>query len=38
MREAAKLAKAIAEHKNDPKEIAEAVAKYLNIEKDGTDA
>ena len=33
MREAAKLAKVIMEHKNDPKEIAEAVADYLNIDK-----
>lgn len=30
------LAKAIAEHRNDPEEIAEAVAKYLT--KDGTEA
>lgn len=33
MKEAAKLAKVIMEHKNDPKEIAEAVASYLNVEK-----
>lgn len=30
MKEVAALAKAIAEHKNDPKEIAEAIAKYLD--------
>ena len=30
MREVAELAKAIAEHKSDPKEIAEAIAEYLN--------
>lgn len=33
MKEAAKLAKVIMEHKNDPKEIAEAVASYLNVDK-----
>ena len=27
---AGELAKAIASHKNDPKEIAEAIAEYLN--------
>lgn len=32
-REAAQLAKVIMEHKNDPKEIAQAVAEYLNIDK-----
>ena len=30
MKEVAELAKAIAAHKSDPKEIAEAIAKYLN--------
>lgn len=30
MKEITTLAKAIAEHKSDPKEIAEAIAKYLN--------
>lgn len=30
MKDVAVLAKAIAEHKSDPKEIAEAIAKYLN--------
>lgn len=34
MKEAAKLAKVIMEHKNDPKEIAEAVASYLNVDKE----
>ena len=34
MKEVAELAKAIAEHKSDPAEIAEAIAKYLS-EKDG---
>ncbi len=33
MRDAAKLAKIIMEHRNDPKEIAEAVANYLNVDK-----
>lgn len=33
MKEAAKLAKVIMEHKNDPKEIAEAVASYLDVNK-----
>lgn len=33
MKDAAKLAKVIAEHKNDPREIAEAVANYLNVSK-----
>ena len=38
MKDAAKLAKVIAEHKNDPREIAEAVANYLNVSKnDGAD-
>lgn len=32
-REVAQLAKVIMEHKNDPKEIAQAVAEYLNIDK-----
>jgi hypothetical protein len=36
MKEVMELAKAIAEHKNDPKEIAEAIAEYLDIaRKDG---
>jgi hypothetical protein len=30
MKEITTLAKAIAEHKSDPKEIAEAIAEYLN--------
>jgi hypothetical protein len=30
MKDVAELAKAIAEHKSDPKEIAEAIAEYLN--------
>lgn len=30
MKEVAQLAKAIAEHRSDPKEIAEAIAEYLN--------
>jgi hypothetical protein len=30
MTEVAELAKAIAAHKSDPEEIAEAIAKYLN--------
>ena len=34
MREVTELAKAIAEHKNDPKEIAEAIAEYLNKPKE----
>lgn len=33
MREVTALASAIAAHKNDPKEIAEAIAKYLNKPK-----
>ena len=33
MKEVAELAKAIAAHKSDPEEIAEAIAKYLNKEK-----
>lgn len=37
MKEVAELAKAIAEHRSDPAEIAEAIAKYLS-EKDGTVA
>ena len=35
MREVTELAKAIAEHRSDPKEIAEAIAEYLNTRKDG---
>lgn len=31
MRDAAKLAKVIMEHKNDPKDIAEAIAGYLKV-------
>lgn len=31
MKDAAKLAKIIVEHKNDPKEIAEAIAGYLKV-------
>lgn len=34
MREVTELAKAIAEHKSDPKEIAEAIAEYLNAKND----
>ena len=34
MREVTALAKAIAEHKNDPKEIAEAIAEYINKPKE----
>lgn len=30
MKEVTELAKAIADHRNDPKEIAEAIAEYLN--------
>ena len=33
MNEVMELAKAIADHRNDPKEIAEAIAQYLDIEK-----
>jgi hypothetical protein len=33
MKEVAELAKAIATHKSDPEEIAEAIAKYLNQNK-----
>lgn len=33
MKEVAELAKAIAAHKSDPEEIAEAIAKYLNKTK-----
>ena len=33
MNEVIELAKAIADHRNDPKEIAEAIAQYLDIEK-----
>lgn len=33
MKEVTELAKAIAEHKSDPKEIAEAIAAYLQNEK-----
>lgn len=36
MREVTALAKAIAEHRSDPKEIAEAIAEYLNNNKYGT--
>ena len=36
MKEVAELAKAIAEHKSDPKEIAEAIAEYLNSRNDGS--
>ena len=35
MREVTELAKAIAEHRSDPKEIAEAIAEYLNNSRDG---
>ena len=34
MKEVTELAKAIAEHKSDPKEIAEAIAGYLNADKE----
>ena len=34
MREVTELAKAIAEHKSDPKEIAEAIAEYLSTKND----
>lgn len=37
MKDAIKLAKVIADHRNDPKEIAEAVANYLKSEKNGTE-
>ena len=33
MREVTELAKAIAEHRSDPKEIAEAIAEYLTVNK-----
>jgi hypothetical protein len=33
LKEVSELAKAIASHRNDPKEIAEAIAEYLNTEK-----
>lgn len=33
MREVTELAKAIAEHRSDPKEIAEAIAEYLTVTK-----
>ena len=33
MKEVSALAKAIAEHRQDPKEIAEAIAEYLNTQK-----
>lgn len=33
MKEVAELAKAIAEHRSDPKEVAEAIAEYLNAKK-----
>ena len=38
MREVTELAKAIAEHRSDPKEIAEAIAEYLNHNKNGADS
>lgn len=38
MKEVTELAKAIAAHRSEPQEIAEAVAKYLNRQKDGTGA
>lgn len=34
MKEVGELAKAIAEHRQDPKEIAEAIAEYLNKKTD----
>ena len=34
MKEVTELAKAIAEHRSDPKEIAEAIAEYLNAGKE----
>lgn len=34
MKEVTELAKAIAEHRSDPKEIAEAIAEYLNASKE----
>ena len=34
MKEVTELAKAIAEHKSDPKEIAEAIAEYLSTKND----
>lgn len=37
MKEVTELAKAIAEHKSDPKEIAEAIAGYLNEDKEKKD-
>ncbi len=37
MKEVTELAKAIAEHKSDPKEIAEAIAGYLNANKEKKD-
>lgn len=37
MKEVTELAKAIAEHKSDPKEIAEAIAGYLNASKEKKD-
>ena len=37
MKEVTELAKAIAEHKSDPKEIAEAIAWYLNADKEKKD-
>lgn len=36
MKEVTALAKAIAEHRSEPEEIAEAIAKYLNKQNDGT--
>ena len=38
MRDVTELAKAIAAHRSEPEEIAEAIAKYLNTKKDGTAA
>lgn len=37
MKEVTELAKAIAEHRSDPKEIAEAIAEYLNAGKENKD-
>lgn len=34
MREVTELAKAIAEHRSDPKEIAQAIAEYLDAERE----
>jgi hypothetical protein len=38
MRDVTELAKAIAAHRSDPEEIAEAIAKYLNSKNDGNKA